>query len=149
MNELWRGIYERAAADAELVGLLGHSESDRRIKRGYQPESMGYPCVAYDVWSARMEPVDQARGNRAPQVITVRFTMWSPEAVAGGGQAADALLSSIAERLKEVFHGADLTDAGLHNYASLFDDFQSPVQFDEERRAYTQSLRFRFVVKAL
>ncbi|HUT75001.1 MAG TPA: hypothetical protein VM221_09255 [Armatimonadota bacterium] len=149
MNELWRAIYERAAADAELGALVGHSEADRRIKRGYQPEPMGYPCVAYDLWSARMEPVDQAKGNRAPQVVTVRFSVWSPESVVGGGAAGDALLSSIAERLKEVFHGADLTSSGLHSYASHFDDFQSPVRFDEQRRAYTQALRFRFIVKAL
>jgi len=147
MNQLWRAIFERAAGDAELVALLGHTDADRRIKRGYQPEPMGYPCVAYDLWSARMEPVDQAKGNRAPQAITVRFTAWSPESVDGGGQGGDALLATIAERLKEVFHGADLTDSQLHSYASLFDDFQSPVQFDEERRAYTQALRFRFVCR--
>ncbi len=148
MNELWRAIYEHAVADAELVALLRHSESDRRIKRGYQSEPMGYPCAAYDLWSARMEPVDQAQGNRAPQVVTVRFSAWSPESLPEGEQAGDALLASIGERLKEVFHGAELTDEGLHSYASSFDDFQSPVQFDEERRAYTQTLRFRFVVKA-
>jgi len=67
-------------------------------------------------------------------------------AAADGGPAGDALAASIAERLKEVFHGADLTDSGLHSYASSFDDFQSPVAFDEDRRAYTQALRFRFVV---
>jgi len=147
VNQLWRAIYERAAADDELVALLGHSESDRRVKRGYQPELMGLPCVAYDLWSARMEAVDQAQGNRAPQVVTVRFTAWSPEAVAGGGQAGDALLARIVERLKEVFHGADLTDSQLHSYASLFDDFESPVVFDDERRAYAQAVRFRFVVR--
>jgi len=147
MNQLWRAIYERAAGDAELAALLGHSEADRRIKRGYQPEPMGYPCVAYDLWSARMEPVDQVRGNRAPQAVTVRLTIWSPESLPGGEQAGDALLTTIAERLKEVFHGADLTDSQLHSYASLFDDFQSPVEFDQERRAYVQSLRFRFVLR--
>lgn len=148
MNELWRAIYARATGDAELVALLGHSDTDRRIKRGYQPEPMGYPCVAYDLWSARMEAVDQAKGNRGPQVITVRFSIWTPESLPGGGQAGDALLATIAERLKELFHGADLVDAELQSYASLFDDFQSPVGFDEERRAYTQSLRFRFMVAA-
>jgi len=146
VNHLWRAIYERAAADEELVALLGHSESDRRIKRGYQPEPMGYPCVAYDLWSARMEPVDQAQGNRAPQVVTVRFTIWAPESAPGGGQAGDALVATIAERLKEIFHGADLTDEHVQSYASLFDDFQSPVRFDEERRAYAQALRFRFMI---
>jgi hypothetical protein len=146
MNQLWRAIYERAAADAELVALLGHSAGDRRIKRGYQPEPMGLPCVAYDLWSARMEPVDQAQGNRAPQVTTVRFGVWSPESIAGGGLAGDALLASIVERLKEIFHGADLTDSQLQSYASLFDDFQSPLWFDEQRRAYAQALRFRFLV---
>jgi hypothetical protein len=144
MNDLWRVIYERAAGDPTLVLLLGHSESDRRIKRGYQPEPMGYPCVAYDLWSARMEPVDQAQGNRAPQVVAVRFTVWAPESVPGDGQAGDALVATIAERLKEIFHGADLTDAQVQSYASLFDDFQSPVWFDEARRAYVGVLRFRF-----
>lgn len=148
MNELYKAIYERAAADAELVALLGHTASDRRIKRGYQPEPMALPCVAYDLWSARMEPVDQADGNRGPQVITMRFSIWSPETTADGA-AGDALLANIVERLKDVFHGADLTGEDLQSYASLFDDFQSPVRFDDRRRAYMQALRFRFVVRAM
>jgi hypothetical protein len=149
MNELWRVIYERAAGDPTLAVLLGHSEADRRIKRGYQPDPMPLPCVAFDLWSARMEPVDQAKGNRAPQVVTVRFTVWAPESIAGGGQAGDALAATVGEGLKQVFHGADLTDSGLQSYASLFDDFQSPVMFDDARRAYVQALRFRFVWRTI
>jgi hypothetical protein len=61
----------------------------------------------------------------------VRFTIWAPESAPGDGLAGDALVATIAERLKEIFHGADLTDAYVQSYASLFDDFQSPVRFDE------------------
>ena len=57
MKELWKAIYDRLAGDETLVGLLG---GEARIGQAQQAGARALPCVAYELWSARYEPVDQA-----------------------------------------------------------------------------------------
>ncbi len=150
MTELYSAIYTKLANDATLVGLLGHTEDDRRIRRGWQPCLTPLPCVTFDRWSGVLTPVAQELGNRQPHEIMVRFSIWAPETVPSGGTVgADLLVGKIEAALIDALHGRDIGTADLRAWYCRYDDFSPSVEFDEELRAWTQVLRFKCMVKAL
>jgi len=149
MKELWAAIYDTLDDDETLTGLLGHTNTDRRIKRGWQPTLPIRPAVTYDLWSDVLWHVAQAKGNREPHEIMVRFSLWAPETVpAGQTVGADLLLSDLCAALLDALHGRDIATAALLCWLVLYDDFTSPLGFDEGLKCFTQVMRFKFIVKA-
>jgi len=144
MKELWKAIYDRLSSDEALAALLG---GEARIGQPQQAGARALPCVTYDLWSARYEPVDQAKGNRDPQHVAVRFSVFAADD-SSATYAGSTPCSEIAERLKALLHGADLGDESLRCYAALWDDFETAAAYDEATAQWRCDLRFRFVVKA-
>ena len=150
MTELYAALYTLLANDGTLTSLLSHTNSDRRIRRGWQPALADRPCVTYDEWSDILVPVDQEKGNRQPHEITLRFSIWSPQTVpAGQTVGADLLVGEIKAALIDALHGADLGTADLHSYSCRYDDFSTPIEFDDDLKCWMQVLRFRCTVKAI
>jgi hypothetical protein len=145
MKELWKAIYDRLSSDEALLALLG---GEARIGQAQQAGARALPCVVYDLWSARYEPVDQASGNRDPQHLAVRFSVFAADD-SSAAYSGSTLCAEIAERLKALLHGADLGADDLCCYAALWDDFETAAIYDDAAAQWRCDLRFRFVVKAL
>jgi hypothetical protein len=146
MKELFAAIQGLLEDDHDLVALLGAAN----IGQAYSPATRKVPCVAYQMWSAPFVPVDQAKGNRDPQDMTLLFIIITGDdssAIYGGG----TLASEIAERLKALLHGADAALSGetLDCKAALYDDYQAPPDYDEPSAQWRLDLRFRFIARAL
>jgi len=150
MTELYAAIYTKLANDGTLVALLGHTSGDRRIRRGWQPGLTPLPCVTYDRWAGRLTPVEQAKGNRQPHEITLRVSIWGPEATpAGQDVGADLLVMEIHEALIDALHGRDIGTEDLFAWYCYYDDFSEGPLFDDDMKAWAQVLRFRCMVKAV
>lgn len=143
MKELYASLYTKLTGTYALTSLLGTATN---VWHGEIPADSATPCVAFDLWSSVYAGVAQPKGNREPQIITLRFT-----AVAKDGDHASyggsTLVTEITEQLKEALHGALLSTATLRAFQSVYDDFQSPALYDEGTGEWRCDCRFRFWCK--
>lgn len=151
MLELLKGIQTKLAADATLKTLLGGSAN---VGQAQSPATRTLPCVAYQVVSLTDTLIDQTKGAADPLEAAVLFTIVAKDD-SSATYAGATLCQAIADRLRALLHGGDIsyaagkTTTGLTCRSALFDGFESGPEYDPITGEWRLDTRFAFVVAQL
>ena len=135
MIALLNALYDYLAADTTLTGLLGHTESDKRIVRAQQAAKPKVPSLVMQA----LTHVKLVDGLPQPRTVTVSLIAYAEH-----DEDADA----IAERVIPLLHGQNVSNEGMHVYDSAWDDFREGPFWSDAEQAFRLDTRFRFIVRS-
>lgn len=131
----WKVVYNALVGSEELTNRLGHSESDRRIIRGYQAINIAKPCVVFR----------QSGGSKlVPEISSIKREEFI---IAVYDETSDKSVQEIMNIVENILDNSKITDEDAMIYDCSFESYLGTTYWDEKEDSYLLRARFSLIVR--